>query len=328
MADAGLTGPVGDPERFGVVVGSGIGGLQTTEEQHTVLMQKGPSRLSPFMIPSLIVNMASGIVSMEYGLQGPNYAPVSACATSAHAIGEATQTIMRGDAKAIIAGGSEAGLLPIGVAGFAAMKALSTRNDAPQRASRPFDRERDGFVMAEAAALLVLEDYELARARGARIYAEILGYGITNDAYNMIAPLPDGQQSARAMTQALCEARIEPRQVDYLNAHASSTKAGDTAELLAIQQAFGSAVSSLAISGTKSMHGHALGASGAEEMAITVLALHEDRLPPTVNLDQPDPGVELDLVPQHGRDQQLAYAVSNSFGFGGINSSIVIGQVD
>jgi len=325
MADAGLTGPVGDPERFGVVVGSGIGGLKTTEDQHTVLMQKGPSRLSPFMIPSLIVNMASGIVSMEYGLQGPNYAPVSACATSLHAIGEAWRMIRHDEADAFLAGGSEAAIVPLGIGGFAAMKALSTRNDDPTRASRPWDRDRDGFVMGEGAGILVMESLEHAQQRGAKIYAEIVGYGLTSDAFHMSAPLPNHEQAQRSMRRALQLAGVNPEDVDYVNAHGTSTPIGDVAEIRAVKAVFGDyAKNGLLCSSTKSMTGHLLGAAGVVETVVCAKAIETGVIPPTINLENPDEECDLDLIPLTAREHKVKVALNNSFGFGGHNVTLCI----
>ena len=325
MADAGLTGPVGDPERFGVVVGSGIGGLKTTEDQHTVLMQRGPSRLSPFMIPSLIVNMASGIVSMEYGLQGPNYAPVSACATSLHAIGEAWRMIRHDEADAFLAGGSEAAIVPLGIGGFAAMKALSTRNDDPTRASRPWDRDRDGFVMGEGAGILVLESLEHAQQRGARIYAEIVGYGLTSDAFHMSSPLPNHEQAQRSMRRAMQLAGLNPEDVDYVNAHGTSTPVGDVAEIRAVKAVFGDyAKNGLLTSSTKSMTGHLLGAAGVVETVACVKTIETGVIPPTINLENPDTECDLDLVPLTAREHKVKVALNNSFGFGGHNATLCV----
>jgi 3-oxoacyl-[acyl-carrier-protein] synthase II len=325
MADAGLTGPLGDPERFGCVVGSGIGGLATTEAQHTVLMQKGPSRLSPFMIPSLIVNMASGIVSMEFGLQGPNYAPVSACATSAHAIGEAWRMIRDNDADAFVAGGSEAAIVPLGIGGFAAMKALSTRNDDPTRASRPWDRDRDGFVMGEGAGILVLEELEHAKTRGARIYAEVAGYGLTADAFHMSAPLPNHEQAQRSMRLAMQRAGVNPEQIDYVNAHGTSTPMGDIAEVRAVKAVFGDfAKNGLTASSTKSMTGHLLGAAGAVETVVCAKAIETGVIPPTINLENPGDECDLDFTPLTAREKKVKVTLNNSFGFGGHNVTLCV----
>ncbi len=324
MADAGLAGPVADPERFGCIIGSGIGGLKTTEDQHTVLMERGPGRLSPFMIPSLISNMASGIVSMEYGVQGPNYAPVSACATSAHALGEAWRMIRDGDADAFIAGGSEAAIVPLGIGGFAAMKAMSTRNDDPTAASRPWDKDRDGFVMGEGAGILILELLDHALARNARIYGEIAGYGLTSDAYHMSAPLPNHEQAQRSMKMALAKAGLNPGDVDYINAHGTSTPVGDVAEVRAVKAVFGDrAKDGLIVSSTKSMTGHLLGAAGAVETVVCLEAMQTGVIPPTINLENPGDECDLDFVPKVAREKKIKVALNNSFGFGGHNATLV-----
>jgi 3-oxoacyl-[acyl-carrier-protein] synthase II len=325
MQDAGLTGAVEDPERFGVMLGSGIGGLRTLEDQHCNLLSKGPGRISPFMIPMMISNMASGIVSMELGLQGPNFATVSACATSAHSVGEAWRMIQIGDADAFIAGGSEATICPLGVGGFAAMKALSTRNDEPQRASRPWDRGRDGFVMGEGAGVLVLEELEHAKRRGAPIHAEIVGYGLTADAYHMTAPLPNHEQAQRSMRIAMNRAGINPEEVDYVNAHGTSTPVGDEAEVRAVKAVFGEhAKKGLLVSSTKSMMGHLLGAAGAVESIICTLTIAKGLVPPTINLEDQDPACDLDLVPLVAREKKVRIALNNSFGFGGHNATLAI----
>jgi 3-oxoacyl-[acyl-carrier-protein] synthase II len=325
MADAGLSTPIGDPERFGCIIGSGIGGLQTTSEQHTILLQRGPGRLSPFMIPSLISNMASGIVSMEYGVQGPNYAPVSACATSAHSIGEAWRMIRDGDADAFIAGGSEAAIVPLGIGGFAAMKAMSTRNDDPTAASRPWDKDRDGFVMGEGAGILVLELLEHALARDARIYGEIGGYGLTSDAYHMSSPLPNHEQAQRSMKIALAKARLNIHEVDYINAHGTSTPVGDVADVRAVKAVFGGCTKNgLLVSSTKSMTGHLLGAAGAVETVVCLQAIQTGVIPPTINLHNPGEECDLDFVPHTAREQKVKVALNNSFGFGGHNATLVV----
>jgi 3-oxoacyl-[acyl-carrier-protein] synthase II len=324
MADAGLTEPLGDPERFGCMIGSGIGGLKTTADQHTVLMNKGPSRLSPFMIPMLIGNMASGMVSMEYGLQGPNYATVSACATSAHSIGEAWRMIREGDADAFVAGGSEAAIVPLGIGGFAAMKAMSTRNDDPAASSRPWDKDRDGFVMGEGAGIVVLEELEHAKKRGARIYGEIAGYGLTSDAYHMSAPLPNHEQAQRSMRMALSKAGLNTTDVDYINAHGTSTPVGDIAEVRAVKAVFGDhARGSMLVSSTKSMTGHLLGAAGAVETVVCLQTINTGVIPPTINLHTPGAECDLDFVPHTAREAKVKVALNNSFGFGGHNVSLV-----
>ena len=324
MNDAGLAGPIGDPELFGCMIGSGIGGLKTTEDQHTILMQRGPGRLSPFMIPMLISNMASGIVSMEYGLQGPNFATVSACATSAHAIGEAWRMIRDGDAEAFVAGGSEAAIVPLGIGGFAAMKALSTRNDEPARASRPWDRDRDGFVMGEGAGIIVMEELEHARRRGARIYGELSGYGLSSDAFHMSAPLPNHEQAQRCMRMAMRHAGVTPSDVDYVNAHGTSTPVGDVCEVRAVKAVFGDhARNGLAVSSTKSMTGHLLGAAGAVETVVCLKTIETGIIPPTINLENPGDECDIDFVPHTAREKKVRVALNNSFGFGGHNATIV-----
>jgi len=325
MADAGFSGPPGDPERFGCVIGSGIGGLKVTEDQHTVLMNKGPSRLSPFMIPSLIVNMGSGIVSMEHGLQGPNFAPVSACATSAHAVGEAWRMIRDEDAEVFLAGGSEAAIVPLGIGGFAAMKALSRRNDDPTRASRPYDKDRDGFVMGEGAGVLVLEELEHAKKRGARIYAELAGYATTADAFHMSAPLPNHEQAQRSMRLAMERAGRNIADVDYINAHGTSTPVGDVAEVRAVKAVFGErAHDGLLVSSTKSMTGHLLGAAGVVESVVCAKVINEGIIPPTINLDSPGTECDLDFVPHKAREHKVKVTLNNSFGFGGHNATVCI----
>jgi 3-oxoacyl-[acyl-carrier-protein] synthase II len=313
-----------DLTRFGVVVGSGIGGLKTLEDQHTILMTKGPGRISPFMIPMMINNMASGLISMEFGLAGPNFATTSACATACHAIGEAWRMIRFGEADAFLAGGAEATIVPLGLAGFGAMKALSTRNDEPHRASRPFDKDRDGFVMGEGAGIIVLEELEHAKKRGARIYCELAGYGLSADAYHMTSPLPEGEGAARCMRNALEAAEINPNEVDYVNAHGTSTPIGDVCETKAVKAVFGDhAKNGLLVSSTKSMTGHLLGAAGAVEMAACVMAINTGIVPPTINLDNPDEQCDLDYVPHKAREKSIRVAANNSFGFGGHNATLL-----
>jgi 3-oxoacyl-[acyl-carrier-protein] synthase II len=325
LADSGIDAEnYPDKTNFGVIVGSGIGGLKTIEDQHTILMTKGPGRISPFMIPMMINNMASGLIAMEYGLQGPNFATVSACATACHAIGEAWRMIRFGEADAFLAGGSEATIVPLGLGGFAAMKALSTRNDEPQRASRPWDKDRDGFVMGEGAGILVLEELEHAKKRGARIYCEVAGYGLTADAYHMSAPLPNHEQAQRSMRLAIEEAGVNINDVDYINAHGTSTPVGDIAETRAVKAVFGDhAKNGLVVSSTKSMTGHLLGAAGAVEMAVCVKAIETGIIPPTINLDNPDTECDLDFVPHKAREKKVRVALNNSFGFGGHNATLV-----
>jgi 3-oxoacyl-[acyl-carrier-protein] synthase II len=323
VQDSGLELEKIQRDRCGVIVSSGIGGLRTLEDQHTVLLNKGPSRNSPFTIPMLISNMASGIISMEYGFEGPNLCIVTACATSNNAIGESWRMIKFGDADLFLAGGSEASIVHIGLAGFGAMKALSTRNDEPERASRPFDRDRDGFVMSEGAGVVVVEELEHAKARGAKIYCELSGYGLSADAYHMTAPPPDGGGAARAMQLALNHARIAPDQVDYINAHATSTGLGDISETNAIKKVFGDQAKNVPISSTKSMTGHLLGGAGAVEMAACALAIRDSVIPPTINLENPDPECDLDYTPNTAREKKVRVVLNNSFGFGGHNATLV-----
>jgi 3-oxoacyl-[acyl-carrier-protein] synthase II len=310
-------------DRFGVIVSTGIGGLKTLQDQLTILLTKGPSRNSPFTIPMLISNMASGFISMEFNLRGPSLCIVTACATSNNAIGESWRIIKFGDADVFLAGGSEASIVEIGLAGFSAMKALSTRNDEPERASRPFDRDRDGFVISEGAGVVVVEELEHAKARGAKIYCELTGYGVSADAYHMTAPPPDGQGAARAMQLALEHARISPDQVDYINAHATSTDIGDICETRAIKQVFGDTAYKVAISSTKSMTGHLLGGAGGIEMAACALAIRDGVIPPTINLENPGEECDLDYTPNVAREKKVRVVLSNSFGFGGHNATLV-----
>jgi 3-oxoacyl-[acyl-carrier-protein] synthase II len=312
-----------DPTRAGALVGSGIGGILSILEWHRVLLEKGPSRISPFFIPSLIVNMASGQLSIRYKLKGPNSSVVTACATGNHAIGDAFKIIQRGDADLMVAGGSEAIIDELPIGGFAQMKALSTRNDEPARASRPFDADRDGFVPGEGAGIVVLEHAEHARRRGAHIYAEIVGYGMTADAYHMTAPDPDGDGAVRAMAGALRDGGVRPEDVGYVNAHGTSTPYNDRTETLAIKQVFGDHARRLAVSSTKSMTGHLLGAAGGIEAIVTVLALQQGILPPTINYETPDPECDLDYVPNVARKAEVEFAISNGFGFGGTNATLV-----
>jgi 3-oxoacyl-[acyl-carrier-protein] synthase II len=323
MQDSGIELDRVNRDRFGVLVSSGIGGLKTLEDQHNILMNKGPSRVSPFTIPMLISNMASGLISMEFGLRGPNMCIVTACATSNNAIGESWRIIKFGDADAFLAGGSEASIVSIGLAGFSAMKALSRRNDEPERASRPFDRDRDGFVMSEGAGVLVVEELEHAKARGAKIYCELSGYGLSADAYHITAPPEDGEGAVRAIKLALEHARISPEKVDYINAHATSTGIGDICETRAIKTVFGDYAHKVAISSTKSMTGHCLGGAGAVEMAACALAIRDGVIPPTINLENPDPECDLDYTPNVAREKKVRVAVNNSFGFGGHNATLV-----
>jgi 3-oxoacyl-[acyl-carrier-protein] synthase II len=312
-----------DRNRFGVIVSTGIGGLKTLQDQLTILLTKGPTRNSPFTIPMLISNMASGVISMEFNLRGPNLCIVTACATSNNAIGESWRIIKFGDADIFLAGGSEASIVEIGLAGFSAMKALSTRNDEPGRASRPFDRDRDGFVMSEGAGIVVVEELEHAKARGAKIYCELTGYGVSADAYHMTAPPPDGEGAARAMQMALDHARLLPGQVDYINAHATSTDIGDICETRAIKKVFGDDAYKVAISSTKSMTGHLLGGAGGIEMAACALAIRDSVIPPTINLENPGEECDLDYTPKVAREKKVRVALNNSFGFGGHNATLV-----
>ena len=310
-------------DRFGVLVSSGIGGLRTLQDQLRILLTKGPSRNSPFTIPMLLSNMASGLISMEFDLRGPNMCIVTACATANNAIGESWRIIKFGDADIFLAGGSEASIVEIGLAGFSAMKALSTRNDEPERASRPFDRDRDGFVVSEGAGIAVVEELEHARARGAKIYCELTGYGVSADAYHMTAPPPNGEGAARAMQLALDHARLSPDQVDYINAHATSTDIGDICETRAIKQVFGDNAYKVAISSTKSMTGHLLGGAGGIEMAACALAIRDSVIPPTINLENPGEECDLDYTPKVAREKKVRVALNNSFGFGGHNATLV-----
>lgn len=323
LLDSGLDLEKVDRDEIGVFIGSGIGGLDTTGEQHKVLLAKGPSRVSPFMIPMLILNMASGLFSMYYKLRGPNVATCSACATSTHAIGEAWRTIKMGAANVMFAGGAEATIVPLGISGFCAMKAMSTRNDEPKKASRPFDVGRDGFVMGEGAGVVVLEELEHAKARGAKIYAELAGYGNTADANHMTAPAPEGEGAARCMKAALKAAGMRPEEISYINAHGTSTPQGDVCETQAIKTVFGDHARKLAVSSTKGALGHMLGAAGAVETVICVKALQTDIVPPTINLDNPDPQCDLDYVPHKARETKVNAILNNSFGFGGHNATVL-----
>jgi len=324
VEDAGLNVERVDRTRFGVLVGSGIGGITTLLESHKILLEKGPDRVSPFFIPMLIVNMASGLISMRFGAKGPNSSIVTACATGNHAIGDAMKIIQRNDADVMIAGGSEAIILPLTFAGFCQMKAMSTRNDDPARASRPFDAARDGFVCGEGGGLLVLESLDHALGRDARIYAEVVGYGMTGDAYHMTAPDPEADGAARAMTLAMKDAEVEPSAVSYINAHGTSTPYNDKSETMAIKRVFGEHARKLAVSSTKSMTGHLIGAAGGIEAIATALAIHHGILPPTINYETPDPDCDLDYVPNQARKQDVEVALSNAFGFGGTNATIVL----
>jgi len=325
MDDAGFGGGTGyEPDNTGVIIGSGIGGLKIFEEQHDVYRQRGPGKISPFFIPMFISDIAAGIVSMQFGAKGPNYATVSACATSAHAIGDAYRTIQYGDADVMITGGAEATVTPMAVGGFANMKALSERNDSPETASRPFDLTRDGFVMGEGGAVLILEELEHARKRGARIYSEIIGYGATGDAYHLTAPAPNGEGAQRAMKRALQDAQLSPGDVQYINAHGTSTPANDLNETAAIKAVFGEHAAGVNVSSTKSMTGHMLGAAGAIELVISTLAINNSLIPPTINYQTPDPECDLNYTPNAAVQRELHAAISNSFGFGGHNTTLAV----
>ncbi|HEX3178107.1 MAG TPA: beta-ketoacyl-ACP synthase II [Methylomirabilota bacterium] len=323
VEDSGLDSGKVDSTRFGTLIGSGIGGITTLLENHRTLLDKGPDRVSPFFVPMLIINMASGLVSMRFGAKGPNSSVVTACATGNHAIGDAFKLIQRGAADVMIAGGAEAIIVPLTIAGFCSMKAMSTRNDEPQKASRPFDAARDGFVCGEGGGIVVLESLAHARRRDARIYAEIVGYGMTGDAHHMTAPDPDGDGAARAMAGALADAGIAAADVGYVNAHGTSTPYNDKFETLAIKRVFGEHARKVAVSSTKSMTGHLLGAAGGIEAIATVLALHHGMLPPTINYETPDPDCDLDYIPNQARKQDVELALSNAFGFGGTNATLV-----
>ncbi len=322
LQDSGLDLDKCNRDEVGVMIGSGIGGLATTEEQHKILLNRGPGRVSPFMIPMLILNMASGLFSMYYKLRGPNVATCSACATSTHALGEAWRTIKMGDASVMFAGGAEATVVPLGISGFCAMRALSTRNDDPQHASRPFDKDRDGFVMGEGGAVLVLEELEHAKARGARIYCEIVGYGNTADANHMTAPSPEGEGAARCMKMALRSAGLNTTDISYINAHGTSTPQGDVCETQAIKSTFGEHAKKLAVSSTKGATGHMLGAAGATEMALCAKAIQTQIAPPTINIINQDPQCDLDYVANKAREMKIDAILNNSFGFGGHNATI------
>lgn len=310
-------------ERIGVIVGTGLGGLPNIEKYHQILIEKGPSRVSPFFIPMVIANLASGHIAIQFGAKGPNTCVVTACATGAHCIGEAFRAIRYGDADAIIAGGTEANITPLCVSGFNAMKALSTRNDEPQKASRPFEKNRDGFVVGEGAGILILEELEFALKREAKIYAELVGFGYTGDAYHITAPPPNGEGAARCMKMALQDARLAPEEIDYINAHGTSTPLNDVTETIAIKTVFGEYAKKIPISATKSMTGHLLGAAGSTEAIFTILSLRDGILPPTINYEEPDPECDLDYVPNQARQQSIRIGMSNAFGFGGTNAVLI-----
>jgi 3-oxoacyl-[acyl-carrier-protein] synthase II len=327
LEDSGLQVTEELKPRVGTIIGVGMGGLPYIEAQNEILRERGPGRVSPFFIPAVITNMAAGQISMAYGFKGPNYCVTSACASGGHAIGEAADFIRQGKCEVMVAGGTEAVVTPMAIAGFASMRALSTRNDNPQAASRPWDRDRDGFVLSEGAATLILEDYEYASARGARIYAEIVGYGVSSDAYHMTSPAPGGAGAAMAMRNALEDGALKPEQIDYINAHGTSTPAGDELETEAVKSVFGDHAKKLWVSSTKSMIGHTLGAAGAIESVITIKALTTNTAPPTINLDNPSADCDLDYVPKTAREKKMNYVLNNTFGFGGTNCSVLFGRI-
>ncbi len=327
MDDSGLQITEENAERVGVLVGAGLGGLPTIERYHSAMMEGGYKKISPFFIPMLIINLAPGHISIRFGAKGPNISSVSACATASHSIGDAYQIIRRGDADAMIAGGTESTITPLGIGGFAVMKALSDRNDDPTAASRPFDKGRNGFVMGEGAGILVLEEYEAAKKRGAKIYAEIAGYGLTGDAYHLTAPAPGGEGAARCMKMAMKNAGVNPEEVTYINAHGTSTPMNDLYETMAVKSCFGDHARKLMVSSTKSMTGHALGAAGGLEAVFTLMAMEKGIVPPTINYTEPDPECDLDYVPNAARDAQITCALSNNFGFGGTNASLLFRKI-
>lgn len=327
MEDSGLAITEENAERVGVLVGAGLGGLPTIEKYHAALLEGGYKKISPFFIPMLIINLAPGHISIKYGAKGPNISSVSACATATHSIGDAYHIIKRGDADAMIAGGTESTITPLGIGGFSAMKALSDRNDNPQAASRPFEKNRDGFVMGEGAGIVILEEYEAAKKRGAKIYAEVVGYGLTGDAYHLTAPAPDGEGAARCMKMALANAGVNPEQVGYINAHGTSTSMNDLYETMAIKTVFGNHAGAVKISSTKSMTGHLLGAAGGIEAVFSCLALEKGVIPPTINFEEPDPECDLDYTPNTACEAKIEYAMSNNFGFGGTNASLLFKKV-
>jgi 3-oxoacyl-[acyl-carrier-protein] synthase II len=324
MDDAGLVVEESEADRTGVVIGSGIGGLPLIESMHSILLEKGPNRVSPFFIPGLIVNMAAGQVSIRYNARGPNTSPATACTTGLHAVGDAFRFIQHDDADVMIAGGAEAVVTPLAMAGFCAMRALSQRNDEPEKASRPWDAHRDGFVMSEGAGIVILEELEHAQRRGASIYAEMVGYGMSADAYHISAPHPEGHGAVRVMQAALKDAGMQPEQIGYINAHGTSTPLGDLSEVRAVKKVFGDHAYKLAMSSTKSATGHLLGAAGGLEAGILALAMRHQTIPPTLNLDEPGEGCDLDFVPHHPRQVDLEYALTNSFGFGGTNGAVIL----
>lgn len=327
MEDSGLIINEENAERVGVLVGAGLGGLPAIERYHLALQEGGYKKISPFFIPMLIINLAPGHISIKYGAKGPNISSVSACATATHSIGDAYHIIKRGDADAMIAGGTESTITPLAIGGFSVMKALSDRNDTPETASRPFDKNRDGFVMGEGAGIVVLEEYEAAKARGAKIYGEIVGYGLTGDAYHLTSPAPGGEGAARCMKMTLKNAGVNPEEVAYINAHGTSTPLGDMYETMAIKSVFGDHAKKLMVSSTKSMTGHLLGAAGGVEAVFTLMAMNKDVIPPTINYDEPDPDCDLDYVPNTARDAKIEYAMSNNFGFGGTNATLLFRKI-
>ena len=325
--DAGFTVTEENAPRIGVQIGSGIGGLGTIEKNYGTFLKSGPRRISPFFVPSSIINMVSGNLSIMHGLQGPNISPVSACATATHSIGDAGRMIAYGDADIMVAGGAEMGSTPLGIGGFAAARALSTRNDDPEAASRPWDKDRDGFVLGDGSGVVVLEEYEHAKARDAHIYCELVGYGMGSDAYHMTSPSKDGAGAARCMQNAMNDAGVNPEDIDYVNAHGTSTPAGDVAETVAIKRAFGHVAPKVAISSTKSMTGHLLGAAGGIEAIFAIMALQDQVLPPTINLDNQDAACDLDYIPNIARDAEVKLVMSNSFGFGGTNGTLIFKSI-
>lgn len=327
MEDSGLAVTEENAERVGVLVGAGLGGLPTIEKYHSAFLEGGYKKISPFFIPMLIINLAPGHISIRYGAKGPNISSVSACATATHSIGDAYHIIKRGDADAMIAGGTESTVTPLGIGGFTVMKALSDRNDNPQAASRPFEKNRDGFVMGEGAGIVILEEYEAARKRGARIYAEVVGYGLTGDAYHLTAPAPGGEGAARCMKMALANAGVNPEQVSYINAHGTSTPMNDLYETMAIKTVFGNHAAKVKISSTKSMTGHLLGAAGGIEAVFSCMAMEKGVIPPTINYEEPDPECDLDYTPNTACEARIEYAMSNNFGFGGTNASLLFKKV-
>ncbi|WP_101759423.1 beta-ketoacyl-ACP synthase II [Oceanicoccus sp. KOV_DT_Chl] len=325
--DSGVTVTESNAGRIGVAIGSGIGGVSYIEKNYDILLKDGPRKISPFFVPGTVINMVAGNLSIKYGLQGPNFAITTACTTGTHNIGHAARVIAYGDADVMVAGGAEMSSTPLGLGGFAAARALSTRNDDPQAASRPWDKDRDGFVLSDGAGMLVLEEYEMAKARGATIYAELVGFGMSGDAYHMTSPPEDGRGAAAAMRNAIADAGLAAENINYINAHGTSTQAGDVAESQAIESVLGAAAESVAVSSTKSMIGHLLGAAGAVEAVFSVLAIRDQVAPPTINLDNPDEGCNLNYVPHNAQPMTINYALSNSFGFGGTNGSLLFGKM-